>query len=234
METVMETNDSVQHPNSGLPPNRPAPTSAACCHRPRWLAWTGVLVLGVAALIGTSLRSSAVPLTYSYDDSAAGGFAGVGVFTLEVGVPLGRYNATGVAGAGDAFGVWGAATFLAQPGFFPMLTISNLVGASVTLQLPAIGGGVLEVGSSADLEWQHFIEAAGKLPSPIRIVPLSAPVSDGGPSLVWSVMTLAGVTVWARAGRGCLGRSGTRMRRPDSVPGSPAAPEGADNSALAG
>jgi hypothetical protein len=157
------------------------------------------MVLSVAALIGTSIHSKAVPITYSYDDSAAGGFAGSGVFTLDVGAPLGRHDATGVAGSGDAFGRWSAVSFHAHPGNLPMLVISNLVGASIGLSLPGIGGGEIQPGSFADAEWLHFIDAAARLPNPFRIVPLSAPVPDGGPSLVWPGVAVVGMLAWARA-----------------------------------
>ncbi len=175
-------------------------------------------MFGVVALIGTSTRSTAAPITYSFNDLAARSYAGSGVFTLNVGAPLGEYHATGVAGSGDAFGTWGAASFLATPGSFAMLVISNLVGASVTISLSGIGGSDIQAGSLADDEWRHFIDQASKLTNPIRIVAISTPVPDSGPSLVWSALTLAGVSAWARGGRGRVERSGRRLAGADSAP----------------
>lgn len=108
-------------------------------------------------MIGSASATLGAPTTYSFNDAGAGGAAGSGVFTLEIGAPLGDYEATGVAGGGGTLGTWGGVEFSANAGSFSSLVISNLVGASITYSAPGIGGSDIHAGSQADLEWEHFL-----------------------------------------------------------------------------
>ena len=146
----------------------------------------------VAAVAFLSAGSvGAAPVPYSYNDSGAGGYAGVGVFTLDVGVPLMDYDATAVSGDGTTFGPWASVTFLAHAGIFPSLVISNLVGASLTLSLPGIGGGDVQVGSQADLEWANFLVEAER--SGFRIAPVVTEEPQVPEASTWiSVAALTG------------------------------------------
>lgn len=142
----------------------------------RW-RWLAALVIALG-LLGFAPGARASDGTYSFDDSlvAGGPYAGTGVFTLTVGAPLGEYPATGVAGSGDAFGTWRSVQFRATPGGFTSLVISNLVDASIEFSLPGIGGGEIDPGSQADLEWAHFLTEANRIG--LRIAPLSTVVPE--------------------------------------------------------
>lgn len=141
-----------------------------------------VSALVVAGLVGSAPRLHATPTLYSYDDTSSPGMAGSGVFKLEVGDPLGQYDATDVAGGGTLFGTWGAVSFLASPGSFASLTISNLAGGSIGISLPGVGGAEIQPGSTATDEWSHFLGLSRTLG--YRITAITATVPDGGSTLV--------------------------------------------------
>ncbi len=93
-----------------------------------------------------------------------------------------EYNATGVAGAGTTFGTWAAVSFESVVGTFPSLIISNTVGAMVVYSIPAIGGGAVQPGSQADLEWAHFIAEVGGAFG-LRAAEVGSPVPEGTSTL---------------------------------------------------
>lgn len=147
-----------------------------------------------AAALLSAGSVGAAPVPYSYNDSGAGGYAGIGVFTLDVSVPLMDYDATAVSGDGTTFGPWSAVTFQAHAGDFPSLVISNLAGASLTLSLPGIGGSDIQVGSQADLEWAHFLVEAEQIG--FRIAPVVTEEPQVPEASTWiSVAVLGGGAV---------------------------------------
>lgn len=155
-----------------------------------------ILVATVCAgLVASSPDLLASPILYSYDDTAAGSFAGSGVFRIDIGVPLGHYEASDVGGGGATFGSWGSVSFLATPGVFGSLTISNLALASLTISLPGIGGGAIQAGSSASDEWDNFLVQAGRIG--IRITELTA-VPDESSTLGVLGAGLAGILAYRR------------------------------------
>ncbi len=130
----------------------------------------------------SAVAAMAAPVEYSLDDTGARVAAGSGVFTLDVGPVLTDYKATAVSGAGTTFGTWHAVSFESFLGTFPSLVISNLIGAKVVYTMPAIGGSDIQPGSSADLEWAHFIAEAGGAFG-LRILPVGSPVPEGTSTL---------------------------------------------------
>jgi hypothetical protein len=154
------------------------------------LVCAAVFTLGSASL-------TAAPITYLFDPTGSDYEAlGIGTFTLDLGPALGEYNATGVVGGGATFGTWQSVSFIAIPGQAPSLVISNLVAASISFSLPAIGGGEINPGSQADLEWANFL--AGFSTFEISITPLISSVPDGGPSFALIVGVLGGLLIGNR------------------------------------
>jgi hypothetical protein len=141
-------------------------------------------LLAALTVLGTT-QLVAIPVTYHYDDTAGGNFAGIGTFTLDLSTPFGTYAATGVSGGGGLLGVWTGVSFVANPGFPPLLRFYP--GA---IDFPS-GGNIL-VGSNTINEWEHYRTSGAA--SGVVIVPISGGVPDGG-----GTASLLGLSIGALA-----------------------------------
>jgi hypothetical protein len=151
------------------------------------------LALGAALL--SPLTSQATPVTYLFDDSAAGGLIGKGIFTIDIGTTLKDYNATFVLGGlGSVLPTpWTGVQFGADLGDSPFLLINAVKFSSAVISEDAIGGGAILPGSNALAEWNNFMTEANR--EGYKITPLTHGVPDGG-SLV-GVIGLAFVGMFA-------------------------------------
>lgn len=96
----------------------------------------------------------AAPVTYVYDDTASGGVAGTGTFTLDIGSGLGVYNATGVSGGpGTGMGLWTSVEFSAPENWYAMLFITDTSG----FRVPPGGYTVILPTSTGQAEWAKLI-----------------------------------------------------------------------------
>ena len=146
-------------------------------------------LLGLCLLGSTS--SPAVAVRYSYDDSATDPSffkVGSGTFCLDVDDPLGSYAARDVVGGGGVLGAWAGFSFEARIGTPPSLTISNLVGASVTT---ALSRAPAEAGDQASVRWVEFIDLARNVG--IVITALGTCVPDSGSPMLMTLGTVSGL-----------------------------------------
>ena len=132
------------------------------------------ITLGCIGFLASTTLAFAPPTTYFFDDSGARGGAGTGIFTIDIGSALGDFQASAVAGDGNTVGVWDSVMFRAHPGNYPGIVISNLVGATLEFSALALGGGEINSGSQADLEWENLLRqlnANGVVVRPTGIIP---------------------------------------------------------------
>lgn len=151
-------------------------------------------ILSLAAVGVTVACATAAPITYNFDDGPAGGGAGSGSFTIDIGAELGTYDATGVSGGPGTFmDPWTGVHFSALEGDLPSLIFDDTFPANFSLSVAALGGGEILPGSSAVDEWDNFLTQLNAFG--FRITPLTADVPDGGSSfalLAVGVIALAG------------------------------------------
>ncbi|MCC7374542.1 MAG: hypothetical protein IT581_07785 [Verrucomicrobiales bacterium] len=152
-----------------------------------WMVFLRCIVVAAAAV---GLSSKAVPITYTWDDTSIVGGAGVGQFTLDLPNVPADTGATGVSGSGTFLGSWQGVSFLVAAGQVPSLTISNLTGVAVGFTRL---GDVSTASSSSAQEWLDFTSYWTRLG--VKISEVSTPVSvpDHGPSLPFTVATVAGL-----------------------------------------
>ena len=151
-------------------------------------------ILSIAAAGMTAVFATAAPIAYNFDDTAAGGSAGSGSFTIDIGAGLGTYDATGVSGGPGTFlESWTGVHFSAIEGDLPSLVFDDTIPGNFSLSVAAVGGGAILPGSSAIDEWNNFLSQANAFG--FSITPVTAAVPDGGSSFA-----LLGVTVAALAG----------------------------------
>ena len=155
------------------------------------------LLFWLAAAIFVSQSVLAVPERYYLEYSFPHAYSPpevFGTFTMDIGDPLATYESSEASGTFRGAS-WSRVIFSAREGLPPMLT---LYSTSEMLQANAygIGGGMILAGSTAALEWDHYIKVEAGW-GPLRITRLGQGVPEFGPSNLLSATAWLGLLLVA-------------------------------------